>query len=65
MSSTKKASETGESDADPNCLLSDDSNSDTSGNKSCSIDRVDVSLFNLLATDFFFQILAHLYLKCE
>ena len=21
--------------------------------------------FNLLATDFFFQILAHLYLKCE
>ena len=22
-------------------------------------------VFNLLATDFFFQILAHLYLKCE
>ena len=24
-----------------------------------------IILINLLATDFFFQILAHLYLKCE
>jgi hypothetical protein len=42
----ESASETGNSDSDPNYLLSDDFYSETSDNKSSSFDEIDVSALN-------------------
>jgi hypothetical protein len=44
----KSASETGDSEADPNYSLSDDSYSDTSDKKSSSFDEVNVSALSEL-----------------